>query len=418
MIATQILVVENDAALVGSLTDAIRRRLDTAHIDASDSVHTALDRLVERDYDAFVIDIETTGTDSLSLLETIKQRQVDTPTLLIAGPGSHELAVKALREGAYDFVTKPIDEDYLVSSLGRAVQCRRLTRDVMRKRLDLLRHTEDLEALVQERVLALREALYREQIARTELDEAKRYLEDLMRQREALASSVVHELATPLSTIQGYAEILGRSSTSPEQQESACAAIIYQAGRLVRLVKDLTDTERLAADRFRTRAVRCDLSQIIREQVELARAFTSQHTISRDAPLMFPITANCDRLAQVLSSLLSNAIKHTPGGVIEVTLQQDGEEALLSVRDSGPGIPHALTEVIFEPDARNIEGAHRGSTGNAGLDLRTVKGIVEAHGGRIWVETTVGQGSTFWVALPLVESAPSDAQKAQDGEVR
>jgi len=413
----QILIVEDDLALRETLPDALRRRLDAVNIDWSDSVQDALDQVAAREYAALVVDINMAGMNSLDLLEQIKQRQADTPIFLIADPADHELAVKALRGGVYDFVSKPVDEEYFVSSLSRAIEYRRLSRDVMAKRQELLQHTEDLEALLQERVLQLREALHREQVVRAELDLANRHLEELTRQRESFVASVAHDLATPLTTIQGYAELLRPLTASPERQQRACAGIVSATRRLVRLVKDLANATQHTADWLRMEFGPVDLSQITREQVELARALTSQHTIGLNAPPALPITGDCDRLAQLLSNLLSNAIKHVPCGEIAVTLQQDGRLALLSIRDSGPGIPRDLAESIFEPGSRVANREHHDRE-NPGLGLRIARWIVETHGGRIWVESTEGQGSTFRVALPLVDIGPSDIEDRRGREER
>jgi signal transduction histidine kinase len=129
------------------------------------------------------------------------------------------------------------------------------------------------------------------------------------------------------------------------------------------------------------------------------------------------IIGDCDRLAQLLSNLLNNAIKHTPGGVIEVALTRGGGQASLSVRDSGPGIPADQAELIFEPGRRVVNGEPHDSAGGTGLGLHIARGIVEAHGGRIWVENAEGEGATFWVALPTVVEVNTAA--AQDiGGVR
>jgi len=412
MTAIHILIVEDNPALLETLPDALRRRLDIAYIDRSDSIQDALNQVAEREYDALVVDIDMAGTNGPDLLEEINQHQADIPILLIADPANHELAVKALRGGAYDYVTKPIDEEYFVASLRHAIEYRRRSRDLAAKRQDLLRHTEDLEAFLQEHALQLREALHREQVARAELDLAKRRLEDLTHQRESFVASVAHDLATPLTTIQGYAELLGRSAASPERQQRACAVIVSEAGRLVRLVKDLADAAQRTIGQFRTEFVLGDLAQITREQVELARALTREHTIVLDAPPALPIVGDPDRLARLLSNLLSNAVKHTSGGEIEVRLKQDGRQVLLSVRDSGPGMPRDLANAISTSRGRVAKREHR----SPGLGLQIVRGIAEAHGGRIWVETTDGQGSTFRVALPVVKIGPSNIQDRQDGE--
>src|SRR3954462_2193797 len=140
MTAMRIYIVEDDPALLETLTDTLSRRLDAVLIDTSASVQTALSQVAESEYDVLVVDIDMADMNGLDLLELIEQRQTDTPVLLIAAPADHEVAVKALREGAHDYVMKPIDEEYFVSSLSRAIEYHRLSRDVMETRQELLRH--------------------------------------------------------------------------------------------------------------------------------------------------------------------------------------------------------------------------------------------------------------------------------------
>jgi signal transduction histidine kinase len=119
-----------------------------------------------------------------------------------------------------------------------------------------------------------------------------------------------------------------------------------------------------------------------------------------------------DRLAQVLTNLLTNAITHTAGGEIMVRLRLDGDEALLTVSDDGRGIPQDRMDLIFEPGRQFVDHEPGGRSRGSGLGLHITKGIVEAHGGRIWVESSSGHGSTFYITLPLTpstEAAPSEA---------
>jgi len=183
-----ILIVDDVQALLEALPETLRLRMDDPDIDTSDSAPEALRRMAETDYDALLVDIKMPGMDGMELLEEIKKVRPDTPTILITGHGDHDLAVEALRLGAHDYVTKPIDPEYFVSCLNRAVECHRLTRDVAAGRRELLRHTEELEACVQERTVERREALHREQVARRELDETHGRLEDLCRQRDLFVS--------------------------------------------------------------------------------------------------------------------------------------------------------------------------------------------------------------------------------------
>jgi len=141
----RILLVDDDVALLEALPQAILLRMDGVQIDTSETATDALERIREVDYDAIVSDIKMPVMDGLALLEEIGKVRPGTPTLLITGHGEHDLAVQALRGGAYDFVAKPIDRDYFIASLERAIGMRRLDREVERQRLALQRHASVLE---------------------------------------------------------------------------------------------------------------------------------------------------------------------------------------------------------------------------------------------------------------------------------
>src|SRR6478735_6292838 len=141
----RILLVDDDVALLEALPQAILLRMQEIQIDTSETATDALERITEVDYDAIVTDIKMPVMDGLALLEEIGKVRPGTPTLLITGHGEHDLAVRALRGGAYDFVAKPIDRDYFIASLERAIGMRRLDREVERQRLALQRHASVLE---------------------------------------------------------------------------------------------------------------------------------------------------------------------------------------------------------------------------------------------------------------------------------
>jgi two-component system, sensor histidine kinase and response regulator len=410
MTDAQVLIVDDDPALLEALPETLRLRMAGLQVDTTDSGPAALERLGETDYDALVVDIKMPGMDGLELLTEIKRICPDTPTILITGHGDHDLAVDALRAGAQDYVTKPIDRDYFVASLGRAIQCHKLSREVATKRIELLHHTDELEACVQERTLELREALHREQLARRELDAANRQLEELSRQREMFVSLVAHDLAAPLTTIRGYAELLGRAGVEAEHQERARTVIVSETTRLARLVGDLAETTQVMTGRFRIRLGSYDIVEVIQEQVELARARAESRTIRLDAPRSLMLVCDRDRLAQVVANLLTNAIKYAPNGEIDVNVGLEGEQVMVSVHDQGPGIPEEQAKRIFQPDVRLDDEAAPTAAEGRGFGLHIAKGIVEAHGGRIWVESSDG-GARFCVLLPLTvvnESATSN----------
>jgi PAS domain S-box-containing protein len=143
--AARILIVDDDPALLEALPEAISLRMNGIAIDTCETAPTALDRIKQTDYDVIVTDIKLPGMDGLEMLDEIKLLRPGTPTVLITGHGERDLAVRALRGGAYDFVQKPIDRDYFVASLERAIHVRGLDRHVEQQRVELERHARVLQ---------------------------------------------------------------------------------------------------------------------------------------------------------------------------------------------------------------------------------------------------------------------------------
>jgi two-component system nitrogen regulation response regulator GlnG len=157
MIHPRVLIVDDDLALLGALPEALRLRMDGVMVDAADSATAALERLASGDYDAIVTDIKMPGMDGLQLLGEIRTYWPDIPTLMITGHAEQDLVVHALRGGAFDFIQKPIDRDYFVQSLVRAIQMRELSRREKAQQVALERKINALESAVEERTRDLRQ---------------------------------------------------------------------------------------------------------------------------------------------------------------------------------------------------------------------------------------------------------------------
>ncbi|MGH7230613.1 MAG: response regulator [Nitrospiraceae bacterium] len=151
----RILIVDDDPALLEALPDAVRARMEGVVVEVSDSARAALEKVTITDYDAIVSDIKMPEMDGLSLLTKARDLRPDTPILLITGHGEHDLAVRALRGGAYDFIQKPIDRDHFIASLTRAIQARQLHRQVEEQKTALAKHATELEQMVDARTREL-----------------------------------------------------------------------------------------------------------------------------------------------------------------------------------------------------------------------------------------------------------------------
>jgi serine phosphatase RsbU (regulator of sigma subunit)/FixJ family two-component response regulator/anti-sigma regulatory factor (Ser/Thr protein kinase) len=154
--SARILVVDDDAALLQALPETLRLRMPNIVVDTANSAAAALERLASDDYDVVVTDIKMPGVDGLALLARIRALRPDTPALVITGHGEHDLAIQSLRGGAFDYVLKPIDREYFIASLQRAVQVRALRRQVVEQQHTLERHAAVLEQTVEARTTELR----------------------------------------------------------------------------------------------------------------------------------------------------------------------------------------------------------------------------------------------------------------------
>ncbi len=380
-----VLIVDDDAALLEALPQALSLRMTAIQVDTSDSALDALKQAQENDYDAIVSDIKMPGMDGLALLAKIQELRPETPTLLITGHGEHDLAVQALRGGAYDFIQKPIDRDYMVAALSRAIHTHRLSRQLAEHQRALELHALSLERIVENRTRELVEA---------------------NASKDRFLSMVAHELKTPLTTLKGRTQLLQRRvqrEAMDDVMSLGLKDIERSINRLQALVNDLLDASLVQTNMFVIHRRRCDL-------VELCRHVLDEYTAGSGPALRFeapgePIEAevDADRIAQVLLNLLSNAHKYSPQRYpLTVTLQKVGFEAIISVRDMGVGIAPQELEHIFDRYYRVPDiDAQSGSQNGLGLGLYVAHKLVERHAGRIDVQSVPGEGSVFSVVLPL-----------------
>ena len=387
-----VLIVDDDTALLEALPQALNLRIEGVEVHTSDTALEALKLIREYDYDAIVSDIKMPGMDGLALLEKIKELRPDVPTLLITGHGEHDLAVRALRGGAYDFIQKPIDRDYLVAALQRAIQALQLRSRVFEQQLALALHAKSLERIVQKRTHELVEA---------------------NATKDKLLKIVSHELKTPLTSLKGMTQLLLRQSKKIDSAEVVSMGLEDMERSLRRievLVNDLLDTSLIETNMFVLHRRRCDL-------VELCRHLIDEYTAGTGPELTFEIPGepvevevDADRISQVIINLLTNARKYSPkGSPITVTLQQVGYEAIVSVQDIGIGIAADMQDSIFEqffrvPGVEVQTGSHTG----LGLGLYISRKIAERHGGHIDVESAPENGSTFSVVLPMYVDTTND----------
>jgi two-component system phosphate regulon sensor histidine kinase PhoR len=232
-------------------------------------------------------------------------------------------------------------------------------------------------------------------------------LRKLERVRRDFVANVSHEFRTPLTAIQGFAETLLAGAIDDSQNRTRFLEIILEhSRRLARLTEDLLMLSKMDAERLELEIRRLSVSQLIESCLETAqrRAAEKDLRISVNTAQRLPdIAGDRRRLAEVLQNLLDNAIQYTlPGGQIMLSAEEGDAEVVVTVSDTGIGIPQADQPRIFERFYR-VDVARSREAGGTGLGLAIAKHLVEVHGGRLWVDSEVGQGSQFHFSVPLFD---------------
>ena len=231
-------------------------------------------------------------------------------------------------------------------------------------------------------------------------------LRRLERVRRDFVANVSHEFKTPLTAIQGFAETLLAGALDDMANRTRFVEIIReQAQRLTRLTDDLLKLSRIEAGKLDLESHTVNVAALVNGCVESARlkAESKGLHITVDMPEGIPsIRGDAIQLGEVLQNLVDNALQYTPsGGRIDVTAYSNGHEVIFTVSDTGIGIPESDLERIFERFYR-VDAARSREAGGTGLGLSIARHIVDAHGGRIWVESAIGQGSRFRFSIDSV----------------
>mgnify|MGYP002777032103 CR=1 FL=1 len=219
-------------------------------------------------------------------------------------------------------------------------------------------------------------------------------------------SIVSHELRTPLTSLRGSLELLksGIYDKKPEKGKRMLQVAADSAARLVRLVSDILDLERLESGKYELTKERCNAAIIMQQSVELMRGDAEQNNITLNVtPLEVEVYAACDAIVQTITNLLSNAVKFSePGATVWVDAKLQGEYVLFSVKDTGRGIPPDKLETIFG-QFQQVDASDSRQKGGTGLGLAICRSIIQQHGCQIWAESTLGEGSTFYFTLSLAK---------------
>jgi signal transduction histidine kinase len=385
----------------------------------------ALARLMESDYAAILLDINMPGMDGFETAALIHQhpRFEKTPIIFVTAVHVTDLdRLKGYELGAVDYVYVPVVPEILRGKVQVLVELYRQRRELERLNKSLAEANAALQAEQARELEALNATLAQ---ANAELAQANRTLQDEIAERvraqEALEAAdrrkddflamLSHELRNPLAAIQGSIELMQRKRIEDPELQWARDVVARQNRHLTRLIDDLLDVSRITRGKLTLQKEPVELREVAQLAVETVRPLIEarQHKFTielPDAPLH--VEGDAVRLTQVVSNLLTNAVKYTEeGGRIQLVVERHAgsdsvDEAKIRVTDNGRGISREAMSRLFEPSTHE-ERLNSGAHGGLGIGLIVVRGLVEMHGGVVEAASEgPGRGSVFTVKLPLL----------------
>jgi signal transduction histidine kinase len=370
----------------------------------ANSGREALEHLLKTDITVVLMDVSMPELDGFELAEIIRQHPRFQKTAIIFVSAVHlsELdQIKGYESGAVDYVSVPVIPELLRAKVSIFAELYRKTRDSERL-------TRELEDRVTARTAELEASMLRQLALTDQLREADR-------RKDEFLALLAHELRNPLAPVVNAVNIMRLKETGDPDLQWCREVIERQAGQLTRLVDDLLDVSRITLGKIKLRPERVDLARVIAGALELSRPLMEAHghqlsTVLPDTPVV--LQGDLARLTQVVANLLTNAAKYqNDGGRVDLVVEQQGQEAVIAVRDRGIGIPpHMLTEVfeLFSQGERTLDRAQ----GGLGIGLSLVKTVVEMHGGSVSAHSDgVDRGSQFVIRLPCL-LAPANGRPA------
>ncbi|QOL49211.1 response regulator [Massilia litorea] len=406
----KILVVNDDAASLLALTSLLDQWADETGytVLAARSGQEALRQVLLHDFAVIILDVNMPGMDGFETAEAIHQRarSADIPIIFVTAFLADEIdRLKAYQRGAADFLFTPVIPQILhakvsvfVALANKNEQLRRQTEKLSQRTLELTATNERLMSEIEERQAA----------------ERKSHAKD-----EFLAM-LGHELRNPLSAISSAAALIDMPGAHAEMASRARQIIQRQTQHLSRIVDDLLDLSRAMSGKILLARKPVDMASLVGACLDTFRATgrTGGYRINVDLAPNW-VDGDPTRLEQVATNLIDNALKYTPaGGTIDITIGLEGEEVLLTVRDTGVGIAPDLLPHVFDVFVQGSISLDR-AQGGLGIGLSLVRRLVELHGGS--VSATSGgasEGSAFTIRLPRAQApeaaaTPHAAQPAE-----
>jgi signal transduction histidine kinase len=384
-----ILVVDDELGM----REGCRRALTPlGHVvDTADDLAAARTQISESSYDLVLLDVMMPDGRGIDLIDLIHDRDPDTICIIITGYATVELAVEAVRRGAYDFLSKPFSSDLLIMAVDQGLERRRLSLEA--KRLAAL----ELES--------------------QDLARAKAELERLDETKSQLMLKLAHELRAPVAAVKSYLNLIQGGYVDDDEMLPTIERAGERLQVVLDLIGDLLELARLkqTSDHLQRGMPAQDVASIAEAVCDMFRpqALEKNQSIQVKISQRPTVAADPDRLRQIWTNLISNAIKYTPeGGIISVSLQTEEDHFVGAVRDTGIGISKADQQHLFQEFFRTEQARETGEMGT-GLGLSIVKEIVEGYGGDMEVSSRLGKGTTFRFRLPLSPLSPGSSPAAQ-----
>jgi signal transduction histidine kinase len=376
-LADRVLVIDDEPGI----REGIKRGLTPQGyiVETAENGEQGLALFRQNPCDLVLIDVMMPGISGIDLIGEIHRIDPEAVCIIITGYATVEMAVRAIKEGAYDFLTKPFSVDDLLLVVRQGLERRRLSLET--KRL------QSIEAEARR------------------LQEEKTRLEELDRAKMQFIRLVTHELQAPIAAIHTYLKLIQEGYVSPEDQNKIIEKCLARAQEQMKLINDLLELGRVQAQIQDGKLEKIDLEEILHAVVEkmmpqaIEKGLDFRYHIQPGPKVIF---GNRDHFISVWTNLIGNAIKYTEKGFVEVTLKSEDGKLIGEVRDSGIGIPEADQKNLFQEffRASNAKKSYRQGTG---LGLSIVKRIVEAAGGQVWVESQEGKGSLFGFSVPIAQ---------------
>jgi signal transduction histidine kinase len=366
----------------------------------------ALELLLEHEFALALIDIQMPGMDGFELAElmrgSLRTRRVPI-IFLTAGTADRQRRFRGYEAGAVDFLQKPIEADILRSKAT-------IFFELFRQRQEVARQRDALAAINAENARLLAES--RANAAA---------LQDADRRKNEFLATLAHELRNPLAPILNAVQIMRLTSPADPDTQIAHEIIERQVQHMVRLVDDLLDLSRVTRGNIDLKRQAVQLEKVADNAIETSRPLIAEgghqfEYVPPEEPLV--VSGDAVRLTQVISNLLNNAARYTPrGGRIGLALGRDAQSAIVTVTDTGIGIPAEMLENVFDMFTQ-INRHSQQSQGGLGIGLTLVKRIVDLHDGSVHIRSGgEGQGTTVEIHLPLAAfgaTPPPSPEPAED----